>query len=392
MSEQDKSREELAAEIVALRRRVKDLEQGLAAPSGVDLKRATEGADFYLTILDEAPALIWRAGKDARCDWFNATWLAFTGRELSQELGDGWAEGVHPEDFDRCLKTYLDAFHARRFFEMEYRLRRHDGEYRWILDIGCPFKDIDGLFAGYIGYCFDVTQRKRDEKFRQEVERVIRHDIKSPLAGLHGLAQLALADGIDDELRPLIPGLLRAVRHVINLVDSGDKFALLEQGLFKPEPARFSMSLLLRDVIGSLNPLTACRNVHVTLDARPGPLETDTLFFGDETLVFDMASNLVKNAVEATPPGGTVRVEAWAGPGALQLSVHNPGEVPPDMRERFFEKYATSGKPGGTGLGTYSARLIARAHGGDIRCDSSQERGTRVTVTLPLPDARVREA
>ncbi|MBI4566106.1 MAG: PAS domain-containing protein [Planctomycetes bacterium] len=96
---------------------------------------------------DCAPVLIWMAGADARCDFFNRGWLEFTGRTLEQELGYGWAEGIHPEDFQRCVDGYLEAFHARRPFRLEYRLRRHDGEYRWILDQDAPRTTPGGAFA-----------------------------------------------------------------------------------------------------------------------------------------------------------------------------------------------------------------------------------------------------
>ncbi len=119
--------------------------------------------DHYLEILAQAPALIWRSDTNATCDWFNHTWLTFTGRSMEQEKGNGWTEGVHPDDYDHCVKIWLDAFKKREKFEMEYRLRRHDGQYRWILDIGCPYTDLDGNFAGFIGYCFDVTERKNIE-------------------------------------------------------------------------------------------------------------------------------------------------------------------------------------------------------------------------------------
>lgn len=122
-----------------------------------------EARDFYLNILEDAPALIWRAGKDGRCDWFNATWLEFRGRSLEEESGEGWTEGVHPDDLARCVGTYLEAFGARKPFEMEYRLRSRAGDYIWLLDIGRPFSDLSGNFSGYIGYCFDVTKRKETE-------------------------------------------------------------------------------------------------------------------------------------------------------------------------------------------------------------------------------------
>ena len=113
----------------------------------------------YRLIVENAPNMLWRAALDKMCDYFNATWLAFTGRTMAQEVGNGWTEGVHPDDFDRCLQTYLSAFDERKPFEMEYRLRRADGVYRWLNDHGTPYYDSDGVFAGYIGSCMDVTER-----------------------------------------------------------------------------------------------------------------------------------------------------------------------------------------------------------------------------------------
>ncbi len=113
----------------------------------------------YRQIVENAPNLLWRAGLDKKCDYFNHTWLNFTGRSMAQESNDGWAEGVHPEDLEQCISTYFSSFDARRPFEMEYRLRRADGQYRWINDCGTPFNNDDGTFAGFIGSCMDVTER-----------------------------------------------------------------------------------------------------------------------------------------------------------------------------------------------------------------------------------------
>lgn len=113
----------------------------------------------YKLLVEKAPIMIWRSTVTMECDYFNAIWLAFTGRSLEQEAGNGWAEGVHPDDFDRCLKIYTDHFARREVFEMEYRLRRFDGVYRWIFDRGVPYSDAEGNFKGYIGSCIDVTER-----------------------------------------------------------------------------------------------------------------------------------------------------------------------------------------------------------------------------------------
>jgi PAS domain S-box-containing protein len=113
----------------------------------------------YKLLVEQAPIMIWRSTVTMECDYFNEIWLAFTGRSMEQEKGNGWAEGVHHDDFDRCLKIYTDHFTRRETFEMEYRLRRFDGVYRWIFDRGVPYSDSKGNFQGYIGSRIDVTER-----------------------------------------------------------------------------------------------------------------------------------------------------------------------------------------------------------------------------------------
>jgi PAS domain S-box-containing protein len=118
----------------------------------------------FRLVANAAPVMIWMSGVDKLCTYFNQPWLKFTGRSLEAELGNGWSEGVHPEDLTRCSETYIHAFDRREPFAMEYRLRRHDGEYRWILDQGVPRFNEGGSFAGYIGSCSDITERKLAEE------------------------------------------------------------------------------------------------------------------------------------------------------------------------------------------------------------------------------------
>jgi PAS domain S-box-containing protein len=129
-----------------------------------DRKRADqdllESEDRFRLVADSTPVLIWMAGIDKLRTFFNKAWLDFTGRTLEQEMGEGWASGVHPDDLERCLGIYAGAFDARVDFEMEYRLRRSDGKYRWIVDYGVPRFEADGSFRGYIGSCIDITERK----------------------------------------------------------------------------------------------------------------------------------------------------------------------------------------------------------------------------------------
>ena len=119
--------------------------------------KLTDDALLCGALADSGPALIWAADRDKRCHYFNRVWLAFTGRTLEQERGFGWTEGVHPDDLERCVAAYSAAFDRREAFSLLYRLRRHDGEYRWLQDDGCPRYDQTGALIGYIGYCLDVT-------------------------------------------------------------------------------------------------------------------------------------------------------------------------------------------------------------------------------------------
>ncbi len=127
-------------------------------------EKLTRAKNYYMRILENFPTLIWRSGLDKKCDYFNKSWLAFTGRTIEQEMGDGWVEGVHPDDLDGCLKTYIESFDLQLSFEIEYRLRRYDGEYRWVLDAGSPFYDLDGSFAGYVGAVYDISERTQAVK------------------------------------------------------------------------------------------------------------------------------------------------------------------------------------------------------------------------------------
>ncbi|MBE9113818.1 PAS domain S-box protein, partial [Nodosilinea sp. LEGE 07298] len=149
-----------------------------AAIDITELKRTEfnlrESETRFRQMTDAAPMMVWISGLDQRCTYFNQSWLAFTGRTTEQEIGDGWTEGIHPDDFQHCLSTYTNAFNARTPFQMEYRLRYRDGTHRWIFDVGEPRFAADGEFLGYIGSCFDVHDRKQAEEALRQRETELR--------------------------------------------------------------------------------------------------------------------------------------------------------------------------------------------------------------------------
>ncbi len=163
----------------------------------------------FRTLADSGQALVWTSGKDKSCDYFNAPWLAFTGRTLEQEVDNGWTEGVHPEDLQQCIRTYTEAFDRRETFSMVYRLRNAEGEYRWVQDDGTPRFDGAGQFLGYIGHCLDITDLKHaEEALREERLRLTRIMETSPvgIAEVNEHGRIVYANSKAEELL----GLTRA--------------------------------------------------------------------------------------------------------------------------------------------------------------------------------------
>ena len=159
----------------------------------------------FRTVADAAPVMIWMSGPDKLCNFFNKGWLDFTGRTMEQELGNGWVEGVYSDDLEHCLEVYDTSFSARQPFTMEYRLRRNDGEYRWVLDTGTPRFETDGVFVGYIGSCIDMTEQKRtEEKFRLVLDAAPNAIIMVDSAGVISFANAPAASVFGYSLSELI--------------------------------------------------------------------------------------------------------------------------------------------------------------------------------------------
>jgi PAS domain S-box-containing protein len=193
---------------------VRDVTEAVRAREKLD-----ESEDRFRIMADCSPVLLWMAGRDSKCYFFNDVWLKFTGRPMEREVGVGWAEGVHAEDFEFCMETYMAAFSRREPFRMEYRLRRHDGEYRWLLDTGVPRFAAD-QFAGYIGSCIDITElrqsRERVERSLREKEvllREVHHRVKNNLQIVSSLIGIASERADTDQSTALF-------RECLNRIDS----------------------------------------------------------------------------------------------------------------------------------------------------------------------------
>jgi DNA-binding response OmpR family regulator len=212
---------------------------------------------------------------------------------------------------------------------------------------------------------------------REDVERMTRHDLKSPIAVTLHASQALLAGDLQDAHREHAHMIEMAANHALDMINRTLDIHKMEKGEYQPALQPFDMKALLSRVAQQTELAFTDRRIAIRFAAPD-----DTVCLGESLLCYSMFSNAFKNAAEAAPPGGTIKVDVAPGPGSLHVVIDNEGEVPLTMRGRFFDKYATAGKQGGMGLGTYSIRLMAEVQGGDATMETGDGH-TRLTITLP---------
>jgi PAS domain S-box-containing protein len=359
----------------------------------------------FRTVANAAPVMIWMSGADTRCTFFNKGWLDFTGRTLEEELGNGWSEGVHAEDLDHCLDIRERSFNARQSFTTEYRLRRSDGAYRWVLDTGTPRSDAENAFLGYIGSCIDITARKQAELERQrqntELARVGRvalmgefaaslaHEINNPVSAMvtnAAAGQRMLAHGQlgTDELRELLS----------DIVSDGHRAREVIQGIrnmvrkSETSHAVIRINDVLRDLLQIVRADALERNVKIKqeINSDGGRVRANRV------QLLQVLLNLTLNAFEAMsvnrPDARSLVISSDSGSNeeiVIQVRDHGPG-FPPGIVEQLFEPFFST-KAEGTGMGLAIARSIVEGHGGTLSGENC-ECGGGACFTVRLPAAK----
>ncbi|NJB67726.1 PAS domain S-box-containing protein [Desulfobaculum xiamenense] len=290
---------------------------------------------------------------------------------------------VSDESYSRFAQMFIDKLTRGETVHAEYDMRRKDGTI-FRAEFTGKTLDTSNLSRGVIWIVDDVTERHKLEQLREDVEQIMRHDLKNPLHNLIYVPQLLREDGnlTPPQLR-LVDELEKSGYRMLDMINRSMDIYKMERGTYQLKREPVDATRLIARIVADLTPVSTARQLNVVTHRLGGmPQDAPYTVFGEELLLYSMLLNLLKNAVEAAPEGSNVEIYIDDSNGSI--AIHNAGAVPEDIRDRFFEKLATSGKSGGTGLGTYSALLIARAHNGCIGLDTSDERGTTVTVRLPL--------
>jgi PAS domain S-box-containing protein len=356
-------------------------------------------------LLEAAPVLIWSAGLDQVNDWFSPSWTAYTGRSVDDLLGNGWTRSVHPEDLDRCLGIRSTSFEARAPFSLDYRLRRHDGEYRWVLDNGVPRFGADGAAIGYVGSCVDIHERKELEESLAERTQQLRlaerrqgqflgmlsHELRGPLA------PIANAASVLRTLEHTNPILVR-LREILER-QVGRLGHLIEELIDVTRAAQGQVTLVREQVSVESIVQAAVASSHDKLTGAGHQLEVDVpderLFVrGDRGRLAQALSHLIINAAKFTFQPSTVSIGVRRAARTVQISVKDQGEgIDPKFLPHAFELFAQQDQTrartlGGLGVGLTLARRIAQLHGGDVEGFSEGPgHGSEFVLWLPLMEA-----
>jgi len=384
---------ELGAAIVRLQHEIADRTQAEEA-----LK---ESEQRFRNMADTSPVLIWVAGPDKLCTFLSKSWLDFTGRTMEQESGFGWAQSVHPQDRDRCLAIYSSSFDMQRPFKMEYRLRRSDGDYRWVVAEGVPRMQPVGGFLGYIGSCVDITdiRKAQEETFgRDRVESLrvlaggIAHDFTNLMGALLAAAEVAETETPEgssarEEIQTIKIVAKRAVEMARELMIYADRD--------KGNVELLDLSQLVEDMAAIL--ATSISKCCVLIRDLPKDLPD---MWGNPTHMRQVIMNLIINASEAIgETGGTIHIRASSftheqqsdskranmlpDGDYLKLEVSDSGcGMTDEQRMRIFDPiFTTKGK--GHGLGLAVVQGIVDSHSGVINVMSTPGQGTTFEILLP---------
>ena len=342
----------------------------------------------FASLVRQSPVGVFETDEYGKLIYANERMQRQTGKSLEALMGDGWISSIHPDDLPAFRQHWETAAHSGKELSTEVRLRVGHGSVLWVLCNMRPLHEAQGGLTGYMGTLVDITERRQAEILREDVENVVRHDLKSPLGSMQSAAELlGMLGPLNDEQEQVLREMRVTVKRMIGLIMLSLDLASMESGVYVPALQSHDLREVLTAMEAEIRGLLKAKGVEISISpgAEAGPFPV----LGERRLLDSVFSNLLKNAAEAAPENSSIEIRLWEdtrqGSSLAMASVRNAGEVPEAIRRRFFEKFTTSGKKGGTGLGTYSARLMLRTMGGTLALDTTEPGFTTLTIRLPRP-------
>ncbi|GAB7078591.1 PAS domain S-box protein [Megalodesulfovibrio paquesii] len=295
------------------------------------------------------------------------------------------------ESYEEAREKLFDQLACRDLIQAEFMMRKKNGDPLWVQLWGKALAS-PHLERGVIWLLDDISDRKRSDDLRRDMERITQHDLKTPLNAIMPIPELIRMSGpLNAEQSELLQHVERSAQQMQTMITRSLDLVRIEQGRYTFSPVPVDLCAILRKVAADLQPLARSLDVLLRLFVNGDPLDHAAagqlvVAASDPLLCYSILANLIRNALEASGPYDEVTVRITGG-GECFISVHNPSEVPAEIRSRFFEKYVTHGKPRGLGLGAYAVKLMAEVQGGTVALESCCGSGTTVTVQLPRWDA-----
>jgi two-component system CheB/CheR fusion protein len=381
-----------------------------------------EREEWLRNMANSVPVMLWVAGTDENITFVNKTWLAFTGRPLIKEVGPGWTEGIHKDDLETVLATYRSSFTEKKPFSIEYRMKRFDGEYRWILNNGVPTFEADGRFSGYSGSCTEVHDKRmlneelenRVRERTQELQEVninlersnndlaqfayvASHDLQEPLRKIITFStrlKEQFLDLIPQQGKEYIQKINLSAERMRNLIDDVLNFSRISR--FDKKLVKTDLNKVLKDVLSDFDLLIQERNAVLNIERLPVldaiPLQMNQLFH-------NLLSNALKFASRTAAPEVSIKCRTLA-PEDLsnynqlekhskyyEISVSDNGiGFPQEFADQIFvifQRLNDKEDYPGTGIGLALCRKIVRNHGGEIVAYSEEGKGTTFNIIIP---------
>jgi PAS domain S-box-containing protein len=349
----------------------------------------------FRTITDAMPQMVWSTLPDGYHDYYNEQWRSYTGLAREAAAGDGWSDILHPEDQERAWSMWRTCLETGDTYEIEYRLRHHSGNYRWVLARALPIRAGDGRIVRWMGTCTDIDNHKRaEDELRQASERkdeflaMLAHELRNPLAPISSAAQL-LTLGPTDPQRVRKSGdiILRQVRHLTTLVDDLLDVSRVTRGLVHIERIAIDLHAVLHSAVEQARPGIEAHRHHLALDLPPGR----AFVKGDKTRLVQVVVNLLNNAAKYTASGGNISLSLALEGGQATITVGDDGigiagDLLPHIFELFIQAKRTPDRiQGGLGLGLALVRRITELHEGSVRALSDGlGKGSSFVVSLPV--------